>query len=69
MGLKFIPVLLVDYDSDCVTVSSWRDGVTVTKEMVRERGLKGVLMPPKTSRHKVCFEIPEVRVPLGVLKG
>lgn len=64
LGLRFIPAILVDYDGDRVSVSSWRDGVTVTKDMVREHGLKGNLMPPKTSRHRVCFEVPEVRVPL-----
>jgi ParB-like chromosome segregation protein Spo0J len=69
LGLRFIPAILVDYDGDCVSVSSWRDGVTVTKDMVREHGLKGNLMPPKTSRHRVCFEVPEVRVPLEVLGG
>ncbi len=69
LGLRFIPAILVDYDSDCVSVSSWRDGVVVTKEMVREHGLRGNLMPPKTSRHRVCFEIPEVRAPLEVLRG
>jgi ParB-like chromosome segregation protein Spo0J len=69
LGLRFIPAILVDYDGDCVSVSSWRDGVTVTKDMVREHGLKGNLMPPKTSRHRVSFEVPEVRVPLEVLRG
>jgi ParB-like chromosome segregation protein Spo0J len=69
LGLRFIPAILVDYDGDCVSVSSWRDGVTVTKDMVRGHGLKGNLMPPKTSRHRVCFEILEVRVPLEVLRG
>ena len=69
LGLRFIPAILVDYDGDCVSVSSWRDGVTVTKDMVREHGLRGNLMPPKTSRHRVCFEVPEVRVSLEVLRG
>lgn len=68
LGLKRIPALLVDYDSDCVKVTSWRDGVIVTKSMVREYGLKGILMEPKTSRHMVCFEIPEVNIPLEVLR-
>jgi hypothetical protein len=69
LGLRFIPAILVDYDGDCVSVTSWRDGVTVTKDMVREHGLKGNLMPPKTSRHRVYFEVPEVGVPLEVLRG
>ena len=31
LGLRFIPAILVDYDGDRVSVSSWRDAVTVTK--------------------------------------
>ncbi len=69
LGLRFIPAILVDYDGDCVSVTSWRDAVTVTKDMVREHGLRGNLVPPKTSRHRVCFEVPEVGVPLEVLRG
>ena len=69
LGLRYIPALLVDYDDDCISVSSWRDGVIVSKDMVRYYGLRGLLMPPKTSRHRVCFDIPEVNVPLEVLRG
>jgi hypothetical protein len=69
LGLRFIPAILVNYDGDRVSVSSWRDAVTITKDMVGEHGLMGNLMPPKTSGHRVCFEVPEVRVPLEVLRG
>ncbi len=68
LGCSLVPAILVDYDDSCVSVSSWRPGVVVTKEMVRASGLLGLLMPPKTSRHRVCFEIPRVDVPLESLR-
>lgn len=67
LGASYVPALLVDYDSDCVSVSSWRKGVAVSKEMVREAGLSGKLLPPKTSRHVLCFEVPEVRIGIEML--
>ena len=69
LGAVFVAALLVDYDSECVTVGSWREGVRVTKEDVRRAGLEGRLMPPRTSRHRLCFEPPDVNVPLAVLMG
>ncbi len=67
LGKKLVPAILVDYDSDCVTVSSWRDDWVVTKDLVRKAGLSGKPLPPKTSRHRVCFEIPDVNVPISKL--
>ncbi len=68
LGARVVPVLLVDYDDDrCVRVGSWREGWRVTKELVREVGLSGKLLPPRTSRHMLSFPVPEVNVPLRVL--
>ncbi len=67
LGRKLIPAVLVDYDDECVTVSSWRPDWKVSKELVRRAGLSGQLLPPKTSRHRVCFEIPEVNYPIEKL--
>ena len=67
MGKKYVPAILVDYDSDCVKVYSWREGWNVTKELVREAALSGRKLPPRTSRHILCFEIPRVDIPLGSL--
>ena len=67
LGKRLIPAILVDYDSDCVTVSSWRDNWVVTKDLVRKAGLSGKPLPPKTSRHRVCFEIPDVNIPISEL--
>ncbi len=70
LGAVYVAAVIVDYDNDeCISVDSWRKGWNVTKREVRERGLKGLLYPPRTSRHKPKFDIPDVRVPLKVLKG
>ncbi|GAB6148246.1 ParB N-terminal domain-containing protein [Stetteria hydrogenophila] len=67
LGRRLAPAVLVDYDDECVTVSSWRPGWRVTKELVRMAGLTGRLLPPRTSRHRVCFDIPHVNYPLEKL--
>ncbi len=67
LGARRVAALLVDYGSECVTVGSWRPGWRVTKEDVVRAGLSGRLLPPRTSRHRVCFQIPEVNVPLDQL--
>ena len=69
LGARYIPAILVDYRSDEVRVSSWRADWKVRKKDVIEAGLKGELLPPKTSRHITRFKIPEVNVPLHVLFG
>lgn len=64
IGARKIPAVLVNYDSECVSVGSWRPGVEVSKSEVRRRGVSGDLYMPRTSRHRVCFEIPDVRYPV-----
>lgn len=69
LGGRVVPALIVDYGSERVIVSSWRNGVRVTKEDVLRAGLTGRRMPFKTSRHiLVGVEIPEVDVPLRDLE-
>lgn len=67
LGLARVPAILVDYDSDCVTVDSWKKNIAVTKDTVRRAASSGRLLPPRTSRHRLCFEIPEARTPLSAL--
>lgn len=69
LGMRLVPAALVDYDSDCIKVLSWREDYCVSKELVRVCGLVGRLLPPRTSRHVTCFEIPRVDVPLKALRG
>ena len=67
MGKKYVPAILVDYDNECVKVFSWRKEWSVTKELVRKAALSGHKLPPRTSRHVLCFEIPRVDLPLDRL--
>jgi hypothetical protein len=53
LGCARIPAFLVDYRSPDVVVASWREGVTITKEMVVEAALSGRVFPPKTTKHLV----------------
>lgn len=69
LGARYVPAILIDYSSDVVEVDTWRDGWRVCKEDVIRAGLSGELLPPKTSRHIVCFDIPKVNTPLNVLLG
>ncbi len=68
LGKKYVPVLLVDYDSDIVDVSSWRRDWRVSKELVRKAGLSGKLLPPKTSKHILKIKLPNVNMPLEKLE-
>ncbi len=70
IGAKYAPVYLVDYLSPKIRVGSWREGVRVSKEMVIRAGLTGRRLPAKTSRHILNgVRIPEVNIPLSVLRG
>jgi uncharacterized protein (DUF1015 family) len=53
LGCTKIPVTLVDYRSPNIKVFTWREGETLTKEMIIKTALAGKRMPPKTSRHMV----------------
>jgi len=53
LGCNRIPVVFLDYDDPSIRVLPWRDGESVSKEMVRRAGLSGRKLPPKTTRHVV----------------
>ena len=67
LGARCVPAVLVDYSSPCVEVGSWRPGLHVDKATVLRAGLEGKPLPPRTSRHQVCFEIPRADTPLEEL--
>lgn len=68
LGKTVVPALLVSYEDPCVSVDSWRSDWVVTKDLVIRAGFTGKLLPHKTSRHRLCFEVPEVRYPLSMLR-
>ncbi len=51
LGLSKIPVHFVDYRSDTVKVTGWKDGTMVTKEQVREAGITGKKLSARSSKH------------------
>jgi uncharacterized protein (DUF1015 family) len=51
-----IPVILVDYQSPEIEVIPWREGETITKEMIIHTALTGKRMAPKTSKHMIKVE-------------
>jgi ParB-like chromosome segregation protein Spo0J len=56
LGCKRIPVFLVDYFNDKISVTVWEDAIargkrSITKEEIIAVALEGRKFPPKTSRH------------------
>ncbi len=51
LGFEKIPCVLVDYQSDIVSVRPRRPEFSVSKEEVIRRALCGELYPPKTTQH------------------
>lgn len=69
IGAQWAPVFLVDYGSSRVLVDSWRKDRSICKRDVLEAGLRGRLLPYKTSRHRIVgIRIPEVNLPLELLR-
>jgi hypothetical protein len=56
IGCNKIPVILVDYQSPEIEVIPWREGETITKEMIIHTALTGKRMAPKTSKHMIRVE-------------
>lgn len=66
LGCTRIPAYLVDYASEEIEVTTWPGAIVdrVTKEEVLDRGRRGDLFPPKTTRHIVKRTLREVRIDL-----
>jgi hypothetical protein len=70
LGAKRVPAWLVDYDNEAVSVEKWPDAKIKglpTKKAIVTRAKKGVLYPPKTSRHKISKRLPHRVTPLSEL--
>lgn len=68
LGYTQVPVFFVDYTSDTITVTSWRDDEVVTKERVIKAGLSGNLLKTKTSRHHILNRPRNTPIPLEALR-
>lgn len=61
LGCRRVPAFLVDYFSENVDLGLWPTAKipSVTKEEVVARGRGGQPFTPKTTRHRVTFQLPE----------
>jgi len=68
LGLRKIPCLMVDYDSDDIQVEARRPNRPVSKAEVRRRARSGALYPPKTTRHRMrpAWATATCRLPLRI---
>ncbi len=68
IGLRYVPVVAVDYFDPAIRVSTWRDGEAVpTKDDVLKRALEGRLYPPKSTKHEAIHGLASVPVKLSAL--
>jgi endo-1,4-beta-D-glucanase Y len=68
LNTRYIPVFLVNYDSEDIKVERWPNAKDhVSKEEVIRRGISGQLYPPKTSKHMFSLHIEPVKTKLEIL--
>ena len=62
LGCRRVPAYVIDYFSDVVELSLWPTAKVkdVRKEDVVEHGRSGLLYTPKTTRHKIRIQLPDV---------
>ena len=58
MGAHRAPAWVVDYDDDRIALDRWSPGPAISKSEVVERARSGRLFPPKTTRHRLHFDLP-----------
>ena len=67
LGARWVPVYLVDYDNGSVVLDRWSPGPPISKADVVRLAGEGRLFPPKTTRHRLLFELPHRPTPLPEL--
>jgi hypothetical protein len=58
MGANGAPAWVVDYEDERIALDRWTPGPTISKSEVVERARSGRLFPPKTTRHRLHFDLP-----------
>ncbi len=66
-GCSLIPVLLVNYQSSKITVTSRRKNFAVSKKIIINRALNRQLFPLKTTKHHFNFKLPKINISLKQL--
>jgi hypothetical protein len=67
LRLKYVPCLLLDYDS--VEVDATRHGYLVNPDEIMRRARSGELYPPKTTRHRFPSPFPICNISMLLLQG
>ncbi len=69
MGARLIPAVLIPYESERLELYPRRSEIPVSRGEVLRRSARGELFPPKTTRHVLDFDPPDVRVRISDLVG
>jgi hypothetical protein len=67
LGADRVAAWLLDYDSELVHLERWRAGPPIAKSEVVRRAEEGRPFPPKTTRHRLQFDLPARPTPLSEL--
>ncbi|MGD0588952.1 MAG: ParB N-terminal domain-containing protein [Thermoplasmata archaeon] len=67
IGAARVPAWIIEYESDLVHLERWHPGPPIAKSEVVQRGREGRLFPPKTTRHRLLFDLPARPTPLAEL--
>ncbi|HYA69931.1 MAG TPA: ParB N-terminal domain-containing protein [Thermoplasmata archaeon] len=67
LGAERVPAWVIDYDSELVHLERWHPGPPIAKSEVVRRAEEGRLFPPKTTRHRLLFDLPARPTPLSEL--
>jgi hypothetical protein len=67
MGAERAPAWVLDYDSELIHLERWHPGPPIAKIEVVRRAEEGHLFPPKTTRHRLEFDLPPRSTPLSEL--
>ena len=68
LEVEWVPALLLRYQSEYLTLTSWKPGVNVSPHYVIRRALSGKLYPPKTTRHIIHLKLPVIKASLRDLR-
>ena len=67
LGAERVAAWVLDYESELVHLERWHPGPPIAKSEVVRRAEEGRPFPPKTTRHRLLFDLPARPTPLSEL--
>jgi len=67
LGADRVAAWVLDYESELVHLERWHPGPPIAKSEVVRRAEEGRPFPPKTTRHRLLFDLPPRPTPLSEL--